>query len=56
MWVIPVVTMFQLKPFLAMILTGPYAAFLLTNNINEKPAIWCYTAIGQIFLTYYLLK
>jgi hypothetical protein len=56
MWVIPVVTMFQLKPFLALILTGPYFGFLLTNNINEKPAIWCYTAIAQIFITYYLLK
>jgi hypothetical protein len=56
MWVIPVVTIFQLKPFLAMILTGPYAAFLLTSNRNEGPAIWCYTAIAQIFLTYYLLR
>ena len=56
MWVIPVLTIFQLKPFLALILTGPYTAFLLTNNIHEGPAIWCYTAIAQIFLTYYLLQ
>jgi len=56
MWVIPVLTIFQLKPFLALILTGPYAAFLLTSNRNEGPAIWCYTAIAQIFLTYYLLQ
>ena len=55
MWVIPVLTMCQLKPILAMLLTGPYLGFLLTNNIHEQPAIWCYTAIGQILLTYYLL-
>ena len=56
MWVIPVLTIFQLKPFLAMLLTGPYLGFLLTNNIHEQPAIWCFTAIGQTLLTYYLLK
>lgn len=56
MWVIPVLTMFQLKPFLALLLTGPYLGILLTTNIHEKPAIWCYTAIAQIFLTYYLLQ
>ena len=56
MWVIPVLTMFQLKPFLALILTGPYLGILLTTNIHEKPAIWCYTAIGQILLTYFLLQ
>lgn len=56
MWVIPALTIFQLKPILAMILTGPYLGFLLTNNIHEQPAIWCYTAIGQMLLTYYLIK
>jgi hypothetical protein len=56
MWVIPVLTIMQLKPILAMLLTGPYLGFILTNNINEQPAIWCYTAISQMILTYYLLK
>jgi hypothetical protein len=40
---------------LAMLLTGPYLGFI-TNNIHEQPAIWCYTAIGQMLLTYYLIK
>ena len=56
MWVIPVLTIFQIKPLLALILTGPYLGFLLSNNIHEQPAIWCYTAIAQMFLTYMLLK
>ena len=51
-----IITIFQLKPFLAMLLTGPYLGFLITNNIHEQPAIWCYTEIGQMLLTYYLLK
>ena len=55
MWVVPVLTLFQLKPLLAMILTGPYLGYLLTNNINEQPAIWCYTEIGQMLITYYLI-
>lgn len=56
MWVIPSLTMFQLKPLLALLLTGPYLGYILTSNINEQPAIWCYTAIGQMLLTYYLVK
>jgi hypothetical protein len=56
MWVIPALTIFQFKPILAMVLTGPYLGFLLTNNIHEQPAIWCYTAIGQMLLTYFLIK
>lgn len=56
MWVVPALTIFQLKPMLAILLTGPYLGFLLTNNIHEQPAIWCYTAIGQMILTYYLVK
>lgn len=56
MWAIPVLTIFQLKPFLALLLTGPYLGILLTSNIHEQPAIWCYTGIAQIFLTYYLLR
>lgn len=55
MWIAPALTIFQLKPILAVILTGPYLGFL-TNNIHEQPAIWCYTAIGQILLTYFLLN
>jgi len=56
MWVVPALTIFELKPILAVLLTGPYLGFLLTNNIHEQPAIWCYTAIGQILLTYFLLN
>jgi hypothetical protein len=56
MWVIPILTLFQLKPLLALLLTGPYLGFLLTSNIHEQPAIWCYTAIGQMILTFFLLK
>jgi len=56
MWVIPALTIMQLKPILAILLTGPYLGFLLTNNIHEQPAIWCYTAIGQMLLTYFLIK
>jgi hypothetical protein len=56
MWVIPVLTIFQLKPLLAMLLTGPYIAAFITNNIHEQPAIWCYTSIAQMILTYILIK
>lgn len=56
MWVIPVLTIIQLKPILALLLTGPYLGILLTNNIHEQPAIWCFTAIGQFIITYLFLK
>ena len=56
MWIIPVLTIVQLKPILEMLLSGPYLGLLLTNNIHEQPAIWCYTFIMQIILTYLLLK
>lgn len=56
MWAIPVLTILQFKPFLALLLTGPYLGFLLTNNIHEQPAIWCYTGIGQLLISYFLLK
>ena len=55
MWVIPVLTIVQLKPVLAMLLTGPYLGYFLTDNIHEAPAIWCYTEIGQMLLTYFLI-
>jgi len=55
MWVIPMLTLFQIKPILAMLLTGPYLGYFLTNNIHEQPAIWCFTAIFQMILTYALL-
>ena len=55
LWVIPVISTFQYKPIIAMILTGPYISYLLTDNIHEQPAIWCYTAIGQMIITHYLL-
>jgi len=56
MWVIPVLTIVKFKPILAMILTGPYLGVLLTKNIHEQPAIWCYTGIGQMLITYFLIK
>jgi hypothetical protein len=56
MWAIPALTILQLKPLLALLLTGPYLGFLLTNNIHEQPAIWCYTGIGQLLITYFWLK
>ena len=56
MWVIPTLIIFQIKPILALLLTGPYLGILITNNIHEQPAIWCYTAIGQMIITYYLIK
>jgi len=56
MWVIPALTILQLKPIVAMLITGPYLGILLTDNIHEQPAIWCYTAIAQMILTYFLLN
>ena len=68
MWVIPVLTIYQLKPFLAMLFTMPYIAFFLTlynikrekNDITrlqtEGAAIWCYTAIAQFLVTYLIIK
>jgi hypothetical protein len=56
MWVIPAFTIFQLKPILAIILTAPYLGILLTSNIHEQPAIWCYTSIAQMLITYFLIK
>jgi hypothetical protein len=55
MWVVPTITIFQLKPFIAVLLTGPYLGFI-TNNIHEQPAIWCYSVLVQLFITFYLLK
>ena len=56
MWVIPTLTMFQIKPIIALLLTGPYLGYMLTNNIHEQPSIWCYTVIGQMIITYILCK
>lgn len=55
MWVIPILTLFQIKPLLAMIITGPYFGYYFTNNIHEQPAIWCFTAIFQMIITHILL-
>jgi len=55
MWVIPVLTILQIKPILALILSGPYLGYILTNNIHEQPALWCYTAISQMIISYFLL-
>ena len=56
MWTIPVLTLLELKPILALLLTGPYLGIFITNNIHEQPAIWCYTFIAQIIITLLLLK
>jgi hypothetical protein len=56
MWVIPVLTVFKIKPISAMLITTPYLGALITDNIHEQPAIWCYTGIAQLLLSYYLLK
>ena len=56
MWAIPAIVIFQIKPVLALLLTGPYLGVILTNNIHEQPAIWCYTGIVQLLISYYLLK
>tara|TARA_B100000927_G_scaffold111613_1_gene90098 strand:+ start:395 stop:1048 length:654 start_codon:yes stop_codon:yes gene_type:complete len=56
MWIVPVLTLAQIKPITAMLLTGPYLGYILTDNIHEQPAIWCYTAIAQLLLTFFLLS
>lgn len=56
MWVVPAITILQLKPILALLVTGPYLGYFLTNNIHEQPAIWCYTGIAQLLLSYFLLR
>ncbi len=56
MWAAPAIVLLEAKPLLAMLLTGPYLGYLLTNNIHEQPAIWCYTEIAQMFVTFFLLK
>ncbi len=32
------------------ILAGPLVAVMLTNNINEWPAVWCLMSIGLILI------
>ncbi|MDD4615939.1 MAG: DUF5765 domain-containing protein [Alphaproteobacteria bacterium] len=32
------------------ILMGPFLAALLTNNLNERPAVWCLLSIGLLLL------
>ncbi len=54
-FVIPALITFQLKPIIALLLIGPYAGIFLTKNIHEKPAIWCYTSVMQLLISYYLL-
>jgi hypothetical protein len=55
MFFIPTLVTFQIRPILAMIFAGPWLSSLLTDNIHEQPAIWCYTAIAQIIITLVLL-
>ena len=62
MWVIPVLTIVQFKPILAMLFSLPYIAYLsiIINSDkkvgSEAGTIWCYTLIGQMLLSYILIK
>jgi hypothetical protein len=56
MWIIPTLVAFEIKPIIAVLLTGPYLGWIMTNNIHERPAIWCYTVVAQLVITFYLLK
>lgn len=56
MFCIPVLSTFQWKPILMTLLSGPYLGIFLTKNIHEKPAIWCYTSIMQMLLSYFFIK
>jgi hypothetical protein len=56
MWTIPVLTIYEINPAMAMLISGPYIGYFLTNNIHEMPAIWCYTVVSQMLISYYLLK
>ncbi len=55
MWIAPALSLFQMKPLLAIILTCPFFGYLLSSNIHEQPAIWCFTFIGQLIMTLFLL-
>lgn len=55
LWIVPTLSIFQMKPALAALISGPYIAYFLTNNIHEQPAIWCYTVIAQMLLSLALL-
>jgi len=52
---IPTLVTFQAKPIIAMLLAGPWLGILLTSNIHEAPAIWCYTVIAQFLISQTLL-
>ena len=56
MWAAPALVLLELKPIIALLATGPYLGYFLTNNIHEQPAIWCYTEIAQMFITFLLIK
>jgi hypothetical protein len=55
MWFIPFLSLLEIKPILALILTGPYFGYYFTKNIHEQPAIWCFTAIFQMIITFFIL-
>jgi hypothetical protein len=55
LFVIPALITFQFKPIMAILIIAPYAA-MLTSNIHEQPAIWCYTSIMQLLISFFLLK
>lgn len=55
MWAAPVLTLFEIKPLIAFFITLPILAILITKNIHEMPAIWCFTGIAQLLLSFILL-
>jgi len=55
MFFIPTLMTFQPIPIIAMLLAGPWLGIFLTNNIHEQPAIWCYTVLMQLIVSYFLL-
>ena len=55
MFFIPTLVTFQPVPIIAMLLAGPWLSVILTDNIHEQPAIWCYTAVAQVIVSYFLL-
>ena len=53
---VPVLTTLELKPILVALLTSPLPTYFMTDNIHEQPAIWCFTSIAQILLSFLLIN
>lgn len=55
LFVIPILTTFEMKPLLALLLSGPYFGYFLANDISEQASIWCLTVTLQLIITFFLL-